>query len=180
MQDAALVMNEPSSHRRRFTAAISQALPREEATAGLDADAVQAMDDIDERHAPGKVAAPLPTAQGRASGVRCLFCSTPLRLSRFRTRDLSKLLLFLLPLRCPKCGQRQYANALMAALAGRSKSVKRSGLRPHHTWKDWTEAEQKSPTLARPMTTAAGPKAQRLEKRSELTSRNAKVDDSIW
>ncbi|MBS1815143.1 MAG: hypothetical protein JSS87_09745 [Acidobacteria bacterium] len=97
--------------------------------------------------------------------AHCLFCpGRHLRLSRVRFFDLFRILLFQLPVRCGRCGQRQYAPPLVAALHGRHK-VMRGKLRqkqPEQSWASWTGDIPGQPK-PRPLTTVAEPRAGRLQ-----------------
>lgn len=117
--------------------------------------------------------------------AHCLFCpGRHLRLSRLRAFDISRILRFEFPVRCGRCGQRQYVAPLVAALSGRHK-IMRGELRKRapetQTWASWTEPVANE-TKDRPMTTAIGPRAARLEKRA--TPRVARPvdsrDETVW
>lgn len=84
----------------------------------------------------------------------CMQCrSRHLRLTRLRPRDIGHLLLFTFPVRCRRCGQRQYVAPLAAFLSSalpKSKGKRRTRV----SWANWTETLAEHAALARPVTTA--------------------------
>lgn len=130
----------------------------------------------------------IPAVFEAPTGVaHCIFCpGRHLRMSRLRMQDLSHIMLFQFPVRCGRCGQRQYVPPLIAAISGRHK-VLRGNLRkkrPQQSWASWTEVVPDEPK-ARPMTTVAEPRAVRLEKRaaprpSPIARPVGRRDDNVW
>lgn len=136
----------------------------------------------------GFAAVEIPAVFDTPTGIaHCIFCpGRHLRLSRLRMQDLSRIMLFQFPVRCGRCGQRQYVPPLVAAISGRHK-VLRGHLRkakPQQSWASWTEVIPDEPK-ARPMTTVAEPRAARLEKRAEhkptpIARPVGRRDDNVW
>jgi ribosomal protein L37E len=59
-----------------------------------------------------------PVLQRARGVVACAFCGNPqFRRSRLRASDIPELLMLRYPLRCTRCGQRQYNNLYVALLA---------------------------------------------------------------
>ena len=71
----------------------------------------------------------------------CRFCGNfGFRRSRLRFADLSRLLTLKLPVRCVRCGKRQYAGLSVASLAHAPRPEKRTSSRDTgDSWKNWTE-----------------------------------------
>ena len=96
--------------------------------------------------------------------IACYFCgNTRFRRSRVRFFDMRELLLLRYPLRCMRCNQRQYGSFLVAGLALQPKSHGSRVARGSDTWKAWTEKGQNGADLSRPMTTAVGTRATKLQ-----------------
>ena len=104
-----------------------------------------------------------PVVELSQGTVACPFCGNGnFRRSRLRFSDLLEMLLLRYPVRCTRCSQRQYVEIAIALLSFPPKHV---GPRPatgQDTWKNWTSAD--APVqIGRPMSTALGPKARKLE-----------------
>ena len=87
-----------------------------------------------------------PTAKSGLLGglnIRCHFCpGTSFRRSRFRAKDLRRLLLFQYPVRCLRCSQRQYVSFTLAGLSIASRVRHQRPPRPDETWMNWTNEEE--------------------------------------
>lgn len=86
----------------------------------------------------------LPVVDRAARGGVCKLCGNPrFRRSRLRFGDLSHLLLLKFPVRCTRCGQRQYMGLGVASGAGSTRPQSASALRAAaegpDSWKTWTE-----------------------------------------
>jgi hypothetical protein len=107
-----------------------------------------------------------PVVALREGELACEFCGyNRFRRSRTRFRDLMELLMMRYPVRCMRCGQRQYFELTFALLAHAPKAQVERVAEGTDTWQNWTQATGEAPdqpTPARPMTTAVGPRAQRL------------------
>ena len=93
------------------------------------------------------------------------------RRSRVRFGDMRELMMNRLPVRCMRCGQRQYHEAPFAFLAS---SVKTQIVRVSEgtdTWRSWTGTATEDGS--RPMTTVMGTRAQRLTKPEQEPSAQA-------
>lgn len=135
---------------------------------------------------PARRLAETPAVFDTPTGVaHCIFCpGRHLRISRLRFQDLVHIIQFEFPVRCGRCGQRQFVSPLVAAISGRHRILRTEHRRRRpetQTWASWTEFVPNE-TKDRPMTTVAGPRAARLEKRAPRASRptNNRRDDSIW
>jgi hypothetical protein len=96
--------------------------------------------------------------------VACLFCgNNRFRRSRLRFSDLGELLLLRYPLRCTRCGQRQYNSIHIAFLSFAPRSTNVRQAQGTDTWQNWTGPANSGQRVARPLSTAIGPRAQRLE-----------------
>ncbi len=116
--------------------------------------------------------------------ARCHLCpSRSVRISRLRLQDLVHILTFQFPVRCSRCGQRQYTTPLIAAIAGRHKIMKGPRKRaPEVSWASFTEVSPEEEGKLRPMTTVIGPRARNLGtyiKQQESPHRPAPPDDTI-
>jgi hypothetical protein len=113
--------------------------------------------------------------------IGCGFCgNTKFRRSRVRIHDVGELLMLRYPLRCTRCNQRQYSYFVTAAYALPPRSHVARVDRGRDTWKAWTEHEQNSPTLQRPMTTSIGPKATKLHPPPSRTPRSRSHGGKDW
>lgn len=93
--------------------------------------------------------------------IACSFCgNTRFRRSRVRVQDLVEVLLLRYPVRCTRCNQRQYASYLTASLALPPRSHQERVARGGETWQAWTEQGRQG---SRPMSTAVGPKATKIQ-----------------
>lgn len=123
---------------------------------------------------------PMVRSRRNSYGVgHCRFCSSAsLRPSSMRRADIAKLFLFQLPMRCFRCGQRQFTSFLIAAIASRRVPSLRAS-RENPTWKSWTELGTKQTPLARPMSTVAKPRSRYIEqKRAGFPATDSK-DDTV-
>ncbi len=106
----------------------------------------------------------LPTLDIPDGVIACHFCgNTRFRRSRVRVFDVRELLLLRYPLRCMRCNQRQYGSFLIAGLALPPKSHGSRVARGNETWKAWTEQGESTVELSRPMSTAVGTRATKLQ-----------------
>lgn len=85
----------------------------------------------------------LPTAWG--APITCQFCSgQEFRRSKRRTDDISQLLLLSFPVRCIRCGERQYVSFAVAAV---SLSSSKRQPRPVHSNRSketsWSEPQER-------------------------------------
>lgn len=135
---------------------------------------------------PRRQAPASPAVFDTPTGVaHCIFCpGRHLRISRLRFQDLIHIAQFEFPVRCGRCGQRQFVSPLVAALSGRHRILRSEHRRQRpetQTWASWTEFVPNE-TKDRPMTTVAGPRAARLEKRAPKPARpaNTRRDEGIW
>ena len=135
--------------------------------------------------APRRVTKPKSGLLGGLA-IRCHFCpGTSFRRSRFRAKDLRRLLLFQYPVRCLRCSQRQYVSFTVAGLSIASRVRHQRPPRPDETWMNWTneeEAPRQRKASARPLTTSqvdtSPPAAGTLPRRPPV---KVKDDDSaIW
>lgn len=114
-----------------------------------------------------------PVAEVPEGVIACAFCgNTRFRRSRVRLPDLMEVLLLRYPLRCMRCNQRQYGSYLTAGLSLPPKS---HGVRVAHgsdTWQAWTEQGVNGQKLPRPMSTAIGTRATKLQRHSADTQRS--------
>lgn len=95
----------------------------------------------------------------------CTFCGNMgFRRSRLRFTDLFRLLTLKFPVRCVRCGQRQYVAYGVASMAqpAKAQSIGPSPDKPG-SWKQFTEDVPSSLPHARPASTAAQPVAERLD-----------------
>lgn len=96
--------------------------------------------------------------------IACSFCAnTQFRRSRVRTYDLKEILLLRYPLRCTRCNQRQYGSYFTAGISLPPKSLSMRVARDGETWQAWTEQGGDGQKRRRPMSTAIGPKATKLQ-----------------
>ena len=104
--------------------------------------------------------------------IACQYCgNTRFRRSRVRIFDLREVLLLRYPMRCMRCNQRQYGSYLTAGLALAPKTHGPRIARGSETWKAWTEQELVGTELQRPMSTAVGTKATKLQMPKEPARR---------
>ena len=105
-----------------------------------------------------------PVIEVPAGVIACAFCAhTRFRRSRVRIHDLKELMLLRYPVRCMRCNQRQYASYLTAGISLPPKSHGPRLARGGETWKAWTEQGMDGQKLPRPMSTAMGPRATKLQ-----------------
>ena len=98
-----------------------------------------------------------------AGVIACQFCgNTRFRRSRLRLEDVLESFLLRLPLRCMRCNQRQYGDFLAWSMATGTKAHEPRLARGNETWKSWTE--QEAGNLNRPMSTAIGTRATKLQR----------------
>ena len=87
----------------------------------------------------------LPTAWG--APITCQFCSgQEFRRSKRRTDDISQLLLLSYPVRCIRCGERQYVSFAVAAVSlSSSKRQPRPARRSSSSSKEtnWSEPQER-------------------------------------
>ena len=87
--------------------------------------------------------------------VGCPLCgNVRFRRSRFRFTDFAELLMMRYPVRCTRCGQRQYTDFNVAMMSFPSRSVGGQRAEGQDTWKNWTEPSMSGQPVARPMSTA--------------------------
>ncbi|SEC06538.1 hypothetical protein [Terriglobus roseus] len=107
-----------------------------------------------------------PVVEVAEGVVACLHCGNPsFRRSRLRFTDILEVLMMRYPVRCTRCGQRQYTdfNVAMLSFPPRSAGPRADD---QESWKRWTDPSLPGQALARPLSTALGPRAQRLEANS--------------
>ncbi len=105
-----------------------------------------------------------PVVNEHSDGT-CGFCGhAGFRRSRVRFTDVLQFLLLKYPVRCTRCGQRQYV-PLRIALQARAAKLQTPGPSPDKpgSWKAFTAGGTVSAPHARPATTAAEPLAGRLD-----------------
>jgi hypothetical protein len=96
--------------------------------------------------------------------VACLNCGNPqFRRSRLRFTDIGEILMMRYPVRCTRCGQRQYRDFIVAMLAFPPRPAHRRVAEIEETWRKWTDPSMPSQPVARPLSTALGPQARNLE-----------------
>ncbi len=99
------------------------------------------------------------------SGRTCTFCGNAgFRRSRLRFTDLLQLVMLKFPVRCTRCGQRQYVAYGVASVAQPAKAQS-AGPSPDKpgSWKQFTGEVPSTLTHARPASTMAEPVAERLD-----------------
>ena len=120
--------------------------------------------------------------------VACPFCGNPrFRRSRLRFADMAEILMLRYPVRCTRCSQRQFTDFNIAML---SYPPKRTGARAAEgsdTWKNWTDPSLPGQPVARPLSTALGPRARNLDASARPTRPapppripSRKEDSGIW
>lgn len=129
-----------------------------------------------------------PVVELRQGVVACLICGNEgFRRSRLRFKDGLELLMFRWPTRCTRCSHRQYLGFVVAFLAYPPKQAAVRVSKGQETWSNWTSAD--APVqVARPLSTAMEPKAQKLaqlpvttESKPAPTKRSQPAPDTtIW
>ncbi len=104
-----------------------------------------------------------PVVELRPGTVACPYCGNPhFRRSRPRLGDLFELLLLRYPVRCTRCSQRQFVEISIAMLSYPPRHIGPRTSQGSDTWKSWTEPSA-TVQVARPLSTALGPKARNLD-----------------
>lgn len=84
----------------------------------------------------------MPPRNGRA--IQCQLCSGhEFRRSRLRNEDIRQLLFLRYPVRCLRCGQRQFVSLTVAALSVSSATRQPRPQRPASKDKSWTEPAER-------------------------------------
>ncbi|AFL90297.1 hypothetical protein Terro_4090 [Terriglobus roseus DSM 18391] len=95
--------------------------------------------------------------------VACPLCGNPrFRRSRLRFTDFAEILMMRYPVRCTRCGQRQYTDFNVAMMSFPPRPVGGHRAERQDTWKNWTDPSMPSQPVARPLSTAQGPRARNL------------------
>lgn len=129
-----------------------------------------------------------PRVELHGGTVACGFCgNTRFRRSRLRFHDIRELLLLRCPVRCTRCGQRQYNSYAVAGLALPQKTHGPRLAKGSETWKSWTEQNISGQHFSQPKSTAIDPRAEQLDAPVPRPARPAPAaqtpprgDDSIW
>jgi len=132
-----------------------------------------------------------PLVELREGSIACAFCGNNVfRRSRVRFHDLRELSFLRYPVRCTRCSQRQYQDFVIGRLALPPKTHGPRLATGNETWSSWTQQDPDVPTSVRPMTTAMGPRAQRLAPPispapaaappRNIPSRKSNEDNGIW
>ena len=121
--------------------------------------------------------------------VGCPHCGNPrFRRSRLRFTDFTELLMLRYPVRCTRCGQRQYTDFNVAMLSFPPRSLGAKTAEGQDTWQNWTDPSLPSQAVSRPLSTALGPRARNLDANSRpsrpVPAQRApaprKADSDIW
>ncbi len=108
-----------------------------------------------------------PMLELREGSLACDACGySRFRRSRIRFGDVKELVMMRFPMRCLRCGKREYHDFALAMLSGRSKEHGRLS-EGTDTWKSWTRSSSDVPTSARPLSTSQGTRAERLHRPAE-------------
>jgi hypothetical protein len=136
--------------------------------------------------APGRGASPHATTESDGAGSkkrslgRCVSCGSDLRRSRFQKSDLPRLLLFQVPARCRRCGERQHTFAPGAIFAGEPwRPMKRSSLGSERTATDWVTPFAGGPIDIRRRNAPMVPPELLLDQKRKNPVRG-RVDGPIW
>lgn len=120
--------------------------------------------------------------------VACLHCGNPrFRRSRLRFTDFLELLMMRYPVRCTRCGQRQYTDFNIAMMSFPPRPAGGRKAEGQDTWKAWTDPSMAGQPVSRPLSTAQGPRAERLEANSRQANGSMpvgtaarKADGELW
>jgi ribosomal protein L37E len=120
-----------------------------------------------------------PMLELREGSFACGACGySRFRRSKVRFGDVKELIMMRFPMRCLRCGKREYHDVVLAMLSGRSKEHGRLS-EGTDTWKSWTRSSSDVPTSARPLSTAQGTRAERLHRPAESQTTPRRRHDDV-
>jgi ribosomal protein L37E len=121
-----------------------------------------------------------PMVELRKGSFACVACGySRFRRSKVRFADVKELVMMRFPMRCLRCGKREYHNVALAMLSGRSKDLDARPSEGTDTWKSWTRSSSDVPLSARPLSTAQGPRAERLHRPAEAPQTPRRRHDDV-